>query len=191
MNRNRNDNGVTVVELLVVVMIVVILCALLMPVFTKARRKAKDVICISNLKQIHVALNLYENDCGSYPPNTLAWPGLKPYYPQLLECPSAATELEPAFHYTYYGVSHPIPKTDPETGEVFLKSDLFQKCKDARGAALPIAMDRNHIKVAVYDGNSDPVFILRDGGSVDAIPISSVTTTEGCHPTLLPPFLGW
>ncbi len=52
----------TLIELLVVVAIVAILAALLFPVFTKARERAKCSHCISNLKQIGAAAQQYLQD---------------------------------------------------------------------------------------------------------------------------------
>ncbi len=49
-------------ELLVVIAIIAILAAILFPVFARAREKARQTACLSNLKQIGLAEKMYEQD---------------------------------------------------------------------------------------------------------------------------------
>jgi len=55
-------NGFTLIELLVVIAIIAILAAILFPVFARAREKARQASCQSNLKQIALASKMYESD---------------------------------------------------------------------------------------------------------------------------------
>jgi len=48
--RTRLARGFTLIELLVVIAIIAILAAILFPVFAKAREKARQITCMSNLK---------------------------------------------------------------------------------------------------------------------------------------------
>ncbi len=52
----------TLIELLVVIAIIGVLAAILFPVFSQARAKARQITCTSNLRQIGLGLNLYIED---------------------------------------------------------------------------------------------------------------------------------
>ena len=54
--------GFTLIELLVVIAIIAILAAILFPVFARAREKARQASCQSNLKQIALASKMYGQD---------------------------------------------------------------------------------------------------------------------------------
>ena len=60
--------GFTLIELLVVIAIIAILAAILFPVFAQAREKAREATCLSNNKQIGLAVQMYMQDYdNTYP----------------------------------------------------------------------------------------------------------------------------
>lgn len=66
-------NGFTLIELLVVIAIIAILAAILFPVFARAREKARQASCTSNLKQMGLAMLMYANDYDEVLPPNYAW----------------------------------------------------------------------------------------------------------------------
>ncbi len=60
--------GFTLIELLVVIAIIAILAAILLPALQRAREKARQAVCQSNLKQIGLAIIMYAGEYNSYVP---------------------------------------------------------------------------------------------------------------------------
>ncbi len=69
MTRKDRFQGFTLIELLVVIAIIAILAAILFPVFQKVRENARRTACLSNLKQIGLAIVQYNNDFDEKEPN--------------------------------------------------------------------------------------------------------------------------
>src|SRR5438477_6606232 len=55
-------NAFTLIELLVVIAIIAILAAILFPVFAQAREKSRQAVCLSNTKQMGLAVSMYAQD---------------------------------------------------------------------------------------------------------------------------------
>jgi len=65
----RIRKGFTLIELLVVIAIIAILAAILFPVFARAREKARQASCVSNLKQMCLGIMMYAEDYDGIGPS--------------------------------------------------------------------------------------------------------------------------
>ncbi len=112
----RSRRGFTLIELLVVIAIIAILAAILFPVFAKAREKARQSSCQSNVKQISVGLLQYVQDYDEKYPNMPYNGGVGPGLGALMEayvksaqlwrCPSDGVSAPGTINANFLNVSY-------------------------------------------------------------------------------------
>lgn len=179
MNAAASRRGFTLIELLVVITIIGLLAALLFPVFAKARERARQTVCESNLHQIGLAIQMYQADHNNVLPEAFGdasevaadqRPALDPllayeHAPAIYHCPDAL--------YHENGLFGPF-------GRVYLDynyrvSELLNCNQRLFPCGIPSAvMKPEPMSVLVEDlkhSNSyDVHLILRENGSVSRVP---------------------
>ena len=146
------QKGFTLIELLVVIAIIAILAAILFPVFSKAREKARQTSCISNQKQIALAVLIWsqEND-EKLPGDSTVWTDIA-VPPKVLICMTKGKSTPNGYVYS----SQVAGKT---LGE-FNDASSILLTADGMHAANPSAIPPEYANVAYWFTDYD----ARHGG---------------------------
>ena len=144
--------GFTLIELLVVIAIIAILAAILFPVFARAREKARQASCQSNMKQISLGMLMYIQDYdesfpyfaqGSYTVSPwIFWPHqLQPYIRNwaVYRCPSNT-----AAPMSYHGMSYPEFPKYGFTTSLWSSNPPYTLARIERPAEKFMCFDSNH-----------------------------------------------
>lgn len=179
----KPTRGFTLIELLVVIAIIAILAAILFPVFAKARERAKQTSCISNLKQIGIALTSYASDYDDvYPAERFTGTG-SPTWKDAIQpgvrsidvwaCPSNIHAWDTGTAFPLKGdETGRFPRSYAYNGTVFyagstaqLKGIALSKFKSPAGTILVVESRYPYADLPAYGGHnpdwiiSDPKFV--------------------------------
>lgn len=164
--------GFTLIELLVVIAIIAILAAILFPVFAKAREKARQSSCLSNVKQISLAILQYAQDYDETLPMLYDYgtprngliqstqPYTKSY--QVHDCPSADIKSDKtsylgsmSYGYNPYLMNNGVAAklgTISRPAEIVMMGDTLEDC-NAPGRILNPASGNGDMQTD-YDGGN-------------------------------------
>jgi prepilin-type N-terminal cleavage/methylation domain-containing protein len=113
--------GFTLIELLVVIAVIAILAGILLPVLGGAKSKAHQTVCLSNLKQVGVAIQNYADEHDDFLPGPVV-AGARASYDN-------TSSWELIFHLApYLGLPEPGPK--PIVARVFVCPGYEKKAPD-------------------------------------------------------------
>ncbi len=188
----------TIIELLVTIAIIAILAQILIPVLANAKKKAKEVKCLSNVKQTNSAINLYSEDFGFYPYGRKSadvdytysiraylWPYSNSLSP-LLECPDALHSENDSIWISYavhpvimpdftVDLASPRPTKMFKAGEVKRPSEVItfmEACQLKQAGCYPTLKSIPGIfpngLASTKDNNVSGDFVGHDGDGVDA-----------------------
>ncbi len=127
--------GFTLIELLVVIAIIAILAAILFPVFARAREKARQSACLSNVKQICLGFQMYIQDydetlppyrySSSSTPRLYWYQVIEPYLKntEILQCPSRQMNTAPVDYGYNYDIDFFVLARIPEPSTTCVIND--------------------------------------------------------------------
>lgn len=163
----KTRSALSMTELLICMLIMMILAGMVAPVFTSVRAKANQAVCISNLRQVGMALELYHADWDEY-----AWQGNRSLLLYLgtdnLKCP--LVDVGNPFA-SYVVCANVRPLVEVWNGERLDHREDLLSCRAIRNGEMPLAIDVNHLPHLIRPDNELTGFaiVLRAAGNVTIV----------------------
>jgi len=183
MKKMTRGGGFTLIELLVVIAIIAILAAILFPVFSKAREKARQTTCTSNQKQLATATMMYVQENNEIMPGTDFWSAVDGASGKILICPTAGKKIANAYAYNANIASKGLGEIDDPT-VIALTSDS-EAANNIMTTPLDVTMRHTNKAIMSYvDGhveltaNALSVVFLTNNSLMDSLGTSSFSGEE-------------
>ena len=178
---SQSRHAFTLIELLVVIAIIAILAAILFPVFAKVREKARQTTCLSNLKQIGLAMTQYTQDNDeSFPVGVIpgglgqGWAGtIYPYVKSTgaFKCPDDSTPQHTNGNIVSYPVSYAANLN-------FLRTDISSSDSRIGGQAIAaLASPSKTVLLCEVKGIFGPITDVTESNGFANV-VSSVTNAN-------------
>jgi hypothetical protein len=177
--------------MLTVLLIIVVLATLMFPVFRGAKSKAKQTVCLSNMRQLYTAMKLYQGDYDEYPPNLATFEGFTSYCPKPLFCPESKFMDRPVMRSLDY-----IMMGSPEYSGLIRPDEAakaLSECRLKREGQIPVIRDQNHVASSIQPGDKNSLYILaRENGKIEFVPAARASPVEkDCDETVISRFYNY
>jgi len=161
--------GFTLIELLVVIAIIAILAGLLLPVLAKAKQKGQATICLNDLKQVGLAMQMFADENDDMIPRGTAghsprwWMEFMPYLSE------GGTEKDDRNIEIFMCPSYPIPKNTPNKKQVVtyvVNAFGFGSTSTCSGE-IRASEDIGLSKITAFKSSSDSAYLLDNEDGID------------------------
>jgi len=191
----RKRGGFTLIELLVVIGIIAILAAMLLPALARAKQRADSVKCVSNLKQVGTAIQMYVDDNQEILPGPV-WAGATASYDKI----NSGYEL--IYHLVPF-LSLPTPSAQTTIAEVFVCPGYEHQAPDVTSLVgrkiyllnSDIDPSPNQVPPFGYPPNTGPAILPIKYSTIDTYAskaqVYAITDMDQAFPGLDPTISWW
>lgn len=96
-NKQLNQGGFTLIEIMIVVAIIGLLAAIAVPAYGRARDRSRMVSCLTNLHRIDGAIQEWAMECRKQSGQSVTYEDIKAYLKNPVVCPSGGTTFADSY----------------------------------------------------------------------------------------------